>query len=76
MTETAAVETAAAPEPSHEHAPPEASGAPEPLSWRPWGTQGVLAAVRAGSPYTPLPSSIPGDRASFTLPIVSGPVPK
>jgi TonB family protein len=38
--------------------------------------QGVLAGLRAGSPYTPLPSSIPGDRASFTLPIVSAPVPK
>jgi protein TonB len=35
--------------------------------------QGVLAGVRAGSPYTPLPPSIPGDRASFTLPIVSVP---
>jgi protein TonB len=35
--------------------------------------RGVLAGVRAGSPYTPLPASISGDRASFTLPIVSVP---
>ena len=35
--------------------------------------RGVLGGVRAGSPYTPLPPSIPGDRATFTLPIVSVP---
>ncbi len=33
--------------------------------------QGVLAGVRSGSPYTPLPPEIPGDRATFNLPLVS-----
>lgn len=32
---------------------------------------GVLAGVRAGSPYAPLPPEIKGDRASFNLPLVS-----
>lgn len=33
--------------------------------------QGVVAGVRAGSPYAPLPPEIHGDRATFTLPLVS-----
>jgi TonB family protein len=33
--------------------------------------QGVLAGVRSGSPYSPLPSDIKGDSATFTLPLVS-----
>jgi len=33
--------------------------------------QGVLAGVRAGSPYTPLPADIQGASATFTLPLVS-----
>lgn len=33
--------------------------------------QGVIAGVRAGSPYSPLPPEIAGDRATFTLPLVS-----
>ncbi len=33
--------------------------------------QGVLAGVRSGSPYTPLPDSIPGPNATFRLPLVS-----
>ena len=33
--------------------------------------QGVLAGVRAGSPYAPLPPEIRGEQASFTLPLVS-----
>jgi len=33
--------------------------------------QGVVAGVRAGSPYSPLPPEIAGDRATFTLPLVS-----
>ena len=32
---------------------------------------GVVAGVRAGSPYAPLPPEIKGDRATFTLPLVS-----
>jgi TonB family protein len=32
---------------------------------------GVVAGVRAGSPYEPLPPDIHGDRATFTLPLVS-----
>ncbi|MBS0520107.1 MAG: energy transducer TonB [Proteobacteria bacterium] len=32
---------------------------------------GVLAGVRAGSPYAPLPPEIKGESASFTLPLVS-----
>ena len=32
---------------------------------------GVLAGVRAGSPYAPLPPEIKGDRATFTLPLIS-----
>lgn len=32
---------------------------------------GVVAGVRAGSPYAPLPPEIHGDRAAFTLPLVS-----
>jgi protein TonB len=32
---------------------------------------GVLAGVRAGSPYTPLPLEIHGASATFTLPLVS-----
>jgi protein TonB len=33
--------------------------------------QGVLAGVRSGSPYAPLPPDIIGDSASFDLPLVS-----
>ncbi len=33
--------------------------------------QGVLAGVRQGSPYSPLPPDIKGESASFTLPLVS-----
>ncbi|HTR85471.1 MAG TPA: TonB family protein [Reyranella sp.] len=33
--------------------------------------QGVLAGVRQGSPYTPLPDSIQGSSATFMLPLVS-----
>ncbi|MBS0224403.1 MAG: energy transducer TonB [Proteobacteria bacterium] len=33
--------------------------------------QGVVAGVRAGSPYAPLPPEIHGDRATFTLPLIS-----
>jgi protein TonB len=33
--------------------------------------RGVLAGVRAGSPYTPLPPDIQGSSATFTLPLVS-----
>jgi TonB family protein len=33
--------------------------------------RGVVAGVRAGSPYAPLPPEIHGDRATFTLPLVS-----
>jgi len=33
--------------------------------------RGVLAGVRAGSPYAPLPDSIPGASATFRLPLVS-----
>ncbi len=33
--------------------------------------RGVLAGVRAGSPYAPLPPEMQGDRASFDLPLVS-----
>lgn len=33
--------------------------------------QGVLAGVRQGSPYSPLPPEIKGESASFTLPLVS-----
>lgn len=33
--------------------------------------RGVLAGVRAGSPYAPLPSNISGDSATFDLPLVS-----
>ncbi|CAN5918494.1 hypothetical protein BH11PSE3_BH11PSE3_24160 [soil metagenome] len=33
--------------------------------------QGVLAGVRSGSPYTPLPPDIPGASATFDLPLVS-----
>jgi TonB family protein len=32
---------------------------------------GVLAGVRQGSPYSPLPSEIRGESAAFTLPLVS-----
>lgn len=32
---------------------------------------GVLAGVRAGAPYAPLPDSIPGNSATFNLPLVS-----
>jgi protein TonB len=32
---------------------------------------GVIAGVRAGSPYAPLPPEIKGDRATFTLPLIS-----
>lgn len=32
---------------------------------------GVVAGVRGGSPYAPLPPEIKGDRATFTLPLVS-----
>jgi protein TonB len=32
---------------------------------------GVIAGVRAGSPYTPLPADIQGASATFTLPLVS-----
>ena len=33
--------------------------------------RGVLAGIRAGAPYTPLPPDIKGDSASFDLPLVS-----
>src|SRR5262249_29571537 len=33
--------------------------------------RGVVAGVRQGSPYTPLPDSIQGASATFTLPLVS-----
>lgn len=33
--------------------------------------RGVLAGVRSGSPYEPLPPDIQGASASFTLPLVS-----
>jgi len=33
--------------------------------------RGVVAGVRAGSPYTPLPPEIHGDSATFDLPLVS-----
>jgi TonB family protein len=33
--------------------------------------QGVLAGVRSGSPYAPLPPDIRGDSATFDLPLVS-----
>jgi len=33
--------------------------------------KGVIAGVRAGSPYTPLPPDIRGDSATFDLPLVS-----
>lgn len=33
--------------------------------------RGVLAGVRAGSPYDPLPADIHGDSATFSLPLVS-----
>ena len=33
--------------------------------------RGVLAGVRSGSPYAPLPPEIHGDSATFTLPLVS-----
>jgi TonB family protein len=33
--------------------------------------KGVLAGVRAGSPYTPLPPDIQGESASFNLPLIS-----
>ncbi len=33
--------------------------------------QGVLAGVRAGSPYSPLPADIQGESASFNLPLIS-----
>jgi TonB family protein len=33
--------------------------------------RGVLAGVRAGAPYTPLPPEIKGETASFDLPLVS-----
>jgi len=32
---------------------------------------GVLAGVRAGSPYSPLPPDIQGESASFNLPLIS-----
>ncbi|MFI5000515.1 MAG: energy transducer TonB [Reyranellales bacterium] len=32
---------------------------------------GVVAGIRSGSPYAPLPPEIQGDRATFTLPLVS-----
>ena len=32
---------------------------------------GVIAGVRSGSPYAPLPSNIHGDRAPFDLPLIS-----
>lgn len=36
--------------------------------------QGVLAGVRAGAPYAPLPPEIKGDQATFDLPLVSSTV--
>lgn len=33
--------------------------------------RGVVAGVRAGAPYAPLPPEIHGDRATFTLPLIS-----
>lgn len=35
--------------------------------------QGVLAGIRQGSPYAPLPASLPGPSARFRLPLVSVP---
>jgi protein TonB len=35
--------------------------------------QGVLAGIRQGSPYTPLPASISGASATFRLPLISVP---
>ena len=40
-------------------------------SGQPEMDRGVLAGVRSGSPYTPLPPEIKGDSATFTLPLVS-----
>jgi len=37
--------------------------------------QGVLAGVRSGSPYAPLPPDIRGDSATFDLPLVSSRMP-
>jgi protein TonB len=36
--------------------------------------QGVVAGVRAGAPYAPLPPEIKGEQATFTLPLVSSTV--
>jgi len=36
--------------------------------------QGVLAGIRQGAPYAPLPASLPGPSARFRLPLVSSPV--
>jgi hypothetical protein len=33
--------------------------------------RGVLAGIRGGSPYTPLPPDIQGPSTSFILPLVS-----
>ena len=33
--------------------------------------RGVLAGVRSGSPYAPLPPEIQGASATFTLPLIS-----
>ena len=33
--------------------------------------KGVLDGLRAGSPYAPLPPEIPGERVTFTVPLVS-----
>jgi TonB family protein len=38
--------------------------------------QGVLAGVRSGSPYSPLPPEIGGNSATFTLPLVSMTLPR
>ena len=42
-------------------------------SGQPGMDQGVLAGVRQGSPYTPLPPTISGPSATFRLPLVSVP---
>lgn len=37
--------------------------------------RGVIAGVRSGSPYTPLPADIHGNSASFDLPLISTRLP-
>jgi protein TonB len=40
-------------------------------SGQPEMDRGVLAGVRAGAPYSPLPPNIQGESAAFTLPLIS-----